>query len=207
MTRTNGRFILFLMLSLGVHGVIIGLTFIEWLSPVFKWGGGRKGVPVEVGLIWVTPQPSFPERYGEAVVEKTEEGAGSVIKNGEGSRQGGGQKLSSGEGHSLTPAGGRGEGYDPTLGRQGQASILDLIRLRVEHVKRYPLTARRRGIEGEVRLLFELQKNGTIRDIKVVQSSGSNILDDEAVATLKRAVPLPFYEGSLTLPLKFTLDE
>jgi protein TonB len=45
----------------------------------------------------------------------------------------------------------------------------------------YPPEAVARGLEGEVRLLLTLDKNGTIRDAQVAAGSGHRILDEAAV--------------------------
>lgn len=67
----------------------------------------------------------------------------------------------------------------------------DMIRQKIEETKRYPLFARRQGIEGTVGIKFVILANGSIQDIRIVRSSGSKILDDSAVETIKRANPFP----------------
>jgi len=53
------------------------------------------------------------------------------------------------------------------------------------------LWAEKQGIEGITHLYFTVLANGRGRDIKMVRSSGSSILDEEAIATVKRAQPFP----------------
>ena len=67
----------------------------------------------------------------------------------------------------------------------------DMVKQRIEEVRRYPSRARRQGIEGTVYISFVVLSNGASRDIKIIRSSGSKILDKEAVATIKRANPFP----------------
>ncbi|MFA5149847.1 MAG: energy transducer TonB [Candidatus Omnitrophota bacterium] len=67
----------------------------------------------------------------------------------------------------------------------------DVIKQRIEEARRYPLWAKKQGIEGITHLYFSLLPGGRSQDIKILRSSGSRILDDEAVATLKRASPFP----------------
>lgn len=43
----------------------------------------------------------------------------------------------------------------------------------------------------EVRLSFSVSRSGEISDAKVINSSGSNLIDESAVASLNRASPLP----------------
>jgi protein TonB len=57
--------------------------------------------------------------------------------------------------------------------------------------KRYPESARSRGIQGVVEVEFTIDRGGRVVALRVVQSSGSPALDAEALATLRRANPLP----------------
>lgn len=65
----------------------------------------------------------------------------------------------------------------------------DMVKQRIEEARRYPLWAKKQGVEGITYLYFTILPNGIGRDIRVVRSSGSKILDEEAVATVKRASP------------------
>lgn len=67
----------------------------------------------------------------------------------------------------------------------------DMVKQRIEAARRYPVWAKKQGIEGVTRLYFTVLPNGIGRDIKIVRPSGSSILDGEAVATVKRAGPFP----------------
>jgi len=50
----------------------------------------------------------------------------------------------------------------------------------------YPLLARRRGWQGTVWLGFTLESDGALERIHVARSSGYDVLDDSAIAALKR---------------------
>ena len=67
----------------------------------------------------------------------------------------------------------------------------DMVKQRIEEARRYPSWAKRQGIEGKVHLSFVVVANGTTKDIKIIRSSNSKILDEEAVATIQRANPFP----------------
>jgi periplasmic protein TonB len=78
--------------------------------------------------------------------------------------------------------------------------------------KRYPRTARRRRIEGDVRVRFGVDRAGQISAAAVVASSGFAALDEEALAVLQRASPLPAPPAQvsgatfdLVLPLQFRI--
>jgi len=57
----------------------------------------------------------------------------------------------------------------------------------------YPTEARRAGIYGTLRMLVSLRKDGTIKEVAVLQSSGSTVLDDAAIRIVRMAAPFaPF---------------
>jgi protein TonB len=85
--------------------------------------------------------------------------------------------------------------------------------MRIEKAKRYPREARRRGWEGKVVLSFQINRRGEVAELKLVQSSGYPELDEEGIATLRRASPFlppPVTEErglEVEIPLVFRLEE
>lgn len=80
----------------------------------------------------------------------------------------------------------------------------DMIKQKIESCRRYPSWAKRQGLEGVCYLTFTLLASGMAQDIKIIQSSGFEILDEEAVSTVKRAspfksIPEKFNSPSLTM--------
>ena len=78
------------------------------------------------------------------------------------------------------------------------ALYLDNWRRRIEAVGNlnYPEEARRNQIYGSLRMLVALNPSGTVQDIQILQSSGSNILDQAAVQIVNLAAPFqPFPEA------------
>ncbi|MBU4310415.1 energy transducer TonB [bacterium] len=67
----------------------------------------------------------------------------------------------------------------------------DMVKQRIEEVRKYPEWAKEQGIEGVAHLEFVILSNGNSQEIKLIHSSGSKILDQEAIATIKRASPFP----------------
>jgi periplasmic protein TonB len=63
------------------------------------------------------------------------------------------------------------------------------LSVRLEAVKRYP--ARAHGERGIAHVVFRLDRNGHVLSSRITQSSGSAVLDEDALATIKRAEPLP----------------
>lgn len=78
--------------------------------------------------------------------------------------------------------------------------------------KRYPAEARTRGIEGEVRLAFTVDRAGRVVTAALVRPSGVTALDREALDMLVRAQPLPPLpvlatpdQGRLVVPVRYRL--
>jgi periplasmic protein TonB len=82
----------------------------------------------------------------------------------------------------------------------------------IERFKRYPAEARARGEQGLARVAFTIDRDGWVRSTRIVQSSGTPELDQEALAMLTRAQPVPrppnrvpVSELSFTVPVRFNI--
>jgi protein TonB len=67
-------------------------------------------------------------------------------------------------------------------------------RMLLSHIARfrqYPEEAKRSHTQGVVRLLFAMRRDGSVSRMAISTSSGSAMLDGAAIATLRRAEPLP----------------
>jgi protein TonB len=78
--------------------------------------------------------------------------------------------------------------------------------------KRYPDAARARGSQGDVGVAFTIDRTGVVVASRILRSSGSSALDDEAMSVLQRASPLPAPPSelndaslNLTLPIQFRI--
>jgi protein TonB len=99
--------------------------------------------------------------------------------------------------------------------RASQPPPADYISRLLAHLnayKNYPYDARLRREQGTVRLRFRMDRTGHVLSYNVVGSSGSASLDNEALAMIQRAQPLPpppaDYPGDpldLVVPLVFSL--
>jgi len=82
---------------------------------------------------------------------------------------------------------------------------------RLERFKRYPAGARSRRAHGVATIRFRLDRQGYVLSSSIARSSGSKILDAEALATLARAEPLPAIpadrpsEIEILVPVEFFL--
>jgi periplasmic protein TonB len=70
---------------------------------------------------------------------------------------------------------------------------LGRLKARIQAEWGYPEEARRVGMGGELQMLFTLNKSGTLVNIRLLQSSGQPVLDNEALRAVKAAAPFdPF---------------
>jgi protein TonB len=92
----------------------------------------------------------------------------------------------------------------------------DTLRALVRHLEahlRYPVQARRQGIEGTARIVFRVGNDGRLAEVEVRESSGSRLLDRAALRTVERSSPLPpgiadaLTGAELTLPVTFRLND
>jgi protein TonB len=82
----------------------------------------------------------------------------------------------------------------------------------LERFKRYPTAARARGEHGIAKVAFTIDHEGHLVSSQIVQSSGSSLLDQETLAMLARAQPMPKPPGnapdstlSFVVPVRFNI--
>ncbi len=63
----------------------------------------------------------------------------------------------------------------------------------------YPREAKENLIEGKVLVLFTLNREGHLKDIKILPPSSYEILDKETLRTIRTASPFPPFPGSVTV--------
>ena len=88
------------------------------------------------------------------------------------------------------------------------------IRHKVGKAKYYPKMARRLGFEGKPIVSFTLGFKGELLDLKLVQASTYNLLNEAALETIRRGTPYPPIPGplgkksiSFDLPILYTLED
>ncbi len=82
----------------------------------------------------------------------------------------------------------------PTAAKTPPKAIIrwqGLLAAHVERFKRYPATARSRGEHGTATVAFTIDREGRLLSSRIVESSGSAALDQETLAMLARAQPMP----------------
>lgn len=71
---------------------------------------------------------------------------------------------------------------------------------------RYPSEARRQRLAGVTQLAFRIDRGGVLLDSWIQESSGSELLDSAALASLQRAKPLPPVPLALPSPIDFVVE-
>ncbi|MFC3052941.1 energy transducer TonB [Kordiimonas pumila] len=76
----------------------------------------------------------------------------------------------------------------------------------------YPQSAINRGIEGKVKVRFEVSGSGLVKGVQITETSGSDILDAEAMRLALRVAKLPslpegLNQHSFVVPITFKLAE
>jgi protein TonB len=82
------------------------------------------------------------------------------------------------------------------------------IRDRIQRNLTYPKIAREMGWEGKVTVSFIVSESGYVDNIKIIETSGVNILDKNAVETIKRVSPFPRppVKAELIMPIVYRLE-
>jgi periplasmic protein TonB len=87
-----------------------------------------------------------------------------------------------------------------------------LLAAHIDRYKRYPMEARLKGETGVAQVFFTIDHEGHLLSSRIVRSSGSATLDQETLAMLERAQPMPrppsnFSDSQLSfiVPIRFNL--
>lgn len=97
----------------------------------------------------------------------------------------------------------------PVLSPAARQRYLEQLVVRIRQNKFYPSACRRLGEQGRVVIGFVIQRDGRLADIRVVQSSGYQRLDNAARQAVERASPtspLPASFPSNNWPVQVPVD-
>lgn len=100
------------------------------------------------------------------------------------------------------------EGVRETKEVEEEAYLFEQIRQIIQKNRSYPERARRRNIEGEVVVEFLFTARGEVRNLTLVQSSGSSTLDDYSLRLIeesKEQFPRPKESIKVKLPIGYRL--
>ena len=87
------------------------------------------------------------------------------------------------------------------------AHLGEIRSLLLQNLK-YPANARRLKMQGEVRVSFLLNTDGSVENIKVIESSGFEILDEDAMKLIEKTAsrfPKPTKSVRINAPLGYVL--
>lgn len=77
------------------------------------------------------------------------------------------------------------------------ASYFARIKRQIELAWNYPYEAQRKGMTGELTLRFQISRDGNLMNVRLINSSGYNILDEAALQAVKSAAP--YYPFPVTI--------
>jgi protein TonB len=112
------------------------------------------------------------------------------------------------------PAGLAGPAGYAVAGSTGNGANEEYVRKNYNYIRRrivdcliYPSRARQRGISGRSDVVFTINTDGSISDLGVRATSGSEILDNAALEAVKRAAPFkaPPALARIAIPVVFNL--
>ncbi|MDF0643703.1 MAG: energy transducer TonB [Nitrospira sp.] len=90
--------------------------------------------------------------------------------------------------------------------------LRDTLWNRIQELKRYPALARSNHWEGKVVVAAVIREDGTVVGLRIAESSGRPILDQEALSVMRQASPLtlkhPLGKPQVTIliPISYRLD-
>ncbi|MDD4854765.1 MAG: TonB family protein [Sulfuricurvum sp.] len=73
---------------------------------------------------------------------------------------------------------------------------------------KYPKMAQKLKMQGEVRIAFSLGSDGSVEDIKIIESSGFDLLDEDARTLIEKTAsrfPKPSKSVRISVPLSYVL--
>ena len=104
---------------------------------------------------------------------------------------------------------GKNEGGSEKIKEKFLLKKLFLISKIIQNNITYPYIARKMGWEGKVIISFVLTKEGKISFLTVEKSSGYDVLDKNAIKTIKKVskyFPLPPHDVKISIPILYKLD-
>jgi periplasmic protein TonB len=90
--------------------------------------------------------------------------------------------------------------------------LVDMVRKRVEDLMRYPILAKANHWEGRVVVQAVVKADGTVGDLRVAESSGHALLDEDALVVMRKASPLMLKHQleksqiTILVPIRYRLD-
>ena len=136
---------------------------------------------------------------------------------GDGFAGGGGRGIGaygSGAGFGGQGRGGTGTGAGRGTGDPSKAEVERYLREHYQYIRDlivkhlvYPSMAKKMGWQGKVVVSFTISETGAARSLKVVESSGYTVLDENVVETIREVQPFPKppAPAHIEIPIKYNL--
>jgi len=67
----------------------------------------------------------------------------------------------------------------------------NIIKQKIQAALKYPAAAKQKSLEGRVGIVFTILKQGQLKNVEIIRSSGNEELDEAAITTVKNASPFP----------------
>jgi len=161
-----------------------------------------QGAPGKSGAPGSAPSKSLRDltpSLGKMVMAREEPSGGRGQGAAAGNAVGTGGKATGEEG--VTEEGGGGFRLTPLNAPEIQyISYFASIKRKIELVWQYPYEAAAAGIQGELTLDFVIARGGTVNSVELIRSSGSKILDDEAIRSIRKAAPFDPIPAQYKIP-------
>ena len=136
---------------------------------------------------------------GRMVMAREEPSGGRGQGAAAGNAVGTGGKATGAEG--VAEEGGGGFRLTPLNAPEVQyISYFASIKRKIELVWQYPYEAAAAGIQGELTLDFVIARSGAVNSIELVRSSGSKVLDEEAIRSIRKAAPFDPIPAQYKIP-------
>jgi periplasmic protein TonB len=209
--------------ALAVHMTAV-LGLVDWDEPVF--GAERPSITVDL-VPFVNPlaelrddapgplQPQSeptPQSHAKLEEEQSEKTEYTlVVPDGDTMRR----RPDNPETQAAPPSIAAPEATAPPPPRPSVAQVASWhrqIAMQIERHKAYPATARARHQTGIAQLAFAIDRRGMVLASRIIRSSGSAALDQETIATVRRAQPFPAPPPNMagerfdfTIPIRFNI--
>ncbi|EAI0804268.1 TPA: TonB family protein [Campylobacter jejuni] len=85
--------------------------------------------------------------------------------------------------------------------------VLKEIQKAIQQAQFYPRQAKKMRMQGTVKVEFLWKENKTLADLKIIESSGYDLLDKSALESIRKAsLNFPYYNGDLRITLPIIYD-
>lgn len=86
-----------------------------------------------------------------------------------------------------------------------------MVRMKIEGNKKYPTVARKRQVEGRVKVRFVIESDGSVSDLRLSDGSRHGMLDEAALEAVRASAPFPppprrLFSGPVSLEVSILFE-